>query len=80
MVLRRDIVKDDSENHALFTEQCASALHMTVEKIHNVISRLPCFSGQASDGVSAYTKVKMKDAPELFTSCGRKRDFQGPEF
>ena len=38
---------------------------MTVAKVLDVISRLPGCSGHASDAVSAYTQVEMKDAPEL---------------
>ena len=31
----------------------------------DIISRLPGCAGQAADAVSAYTQVKMKDAPKL---------------
>ena len=31
----------------------------------DIISRLPGFDGQAEDAVSAYTQVKMEDAPIL---------------
>ena len=44
VVLRGDIVKDDSGSYAVFSEGCA---------------------GQAADAVSAYTQVKMEDAPKL---------------
>ena len=64
-VLRCDIVKDDSRNHAVFTEQGASASHMTAAKGLDVNSRLHGCSGQAGDAVSAHSQVKMKDAPEL---------------
>ena len=50
---RGDIVKDDSGSYAVFTEQ------------GNIISRLPGCAGQAADAVSAYTPVKMEDAPSL---------------
>ena len=56
-VLRGDIVKDDSGNHAVFTEQGASASHMTAAKGLDVNSRLHGCSGQAGDAVSAYTQV-----------------------
>ena len=58
-------MKDDSGNYAVFTEQVASASRMTAAKDQDVISRLPECSGHASDAVSAYTQVKMQDAPEL---------------
>ena len=38
---------------------------MTAAKIMDIISRLPGCDGQAADAVSAYTQVKMKDAPKL---------------
>ena len=65
VVLRGDIVKDDSGSDALFTEQGSSASQMTAAKIMDIISRLPGCDGQAADAVSAYTQVKMEDAPKL---------------
>ena len=41
VVLRGDIVKDDSGSYAVFTEQGSSASQMTAAKIMDVISRLP---------------------------------------
>ena len=41
VVLRGDIVKDDSGSHAVFTEQGSSASQMTAAKIMDIISRLP---------------------------------------
>ena len=38
---------------------------MTAAKIMDVIARLPACDGQAADAVSAYTQVKMEDAPRL---------------
>ena len=64
-VLREDIVKDDSGSYAVFIEQRSSASQMLVAKVMDVISRLPRFSGQASDAVSAHTQVKMEDASTL---------------
>ena len=55
VVLRGDIVKDNSDSYAVFTEA----------KIMDIISRLPGCDGQAADAVSAYTQVKMEDAPKL---------------
>ena len=65
VVLRGDIVKDDSGSYAVFTEQGSSASQMTAAKIMDIISRLPGCGGQAADAVSAYTQVKMEDAHKL---------------
>ena len=62
---RGDIVKDDSGSFAVFTEQGSSASQRTAAKVMDIISRLPECAGQAADAVSAYTQVKMKDAPKL---------------
>ena len=64
VVLRGDIVKDDSGSYAVFTEQ-ESASQMTASKIMDIISRLPGCDGQAADAVSAYTQVKIEDAHKL---------------
>ena len=58
-------MKDDSGSYAVFTEQGSSASQMTAAKIMDTISRLPGCAGQAADAVSAYTQVKMEDAPKL---------------
>ena len=61
VVLRGDILKDDSGSYAVFTEQGSSASQMTAAaKIMDIISRLPGCDGQAADAVSAYTPVKWK--------------------
>ena len=65
VVLCGDVVKDDSGSYAVFTEQGSSASQMTAAKVMDSISRLPGCAGQAADAVSAYTQVKMKDAPKL---------------
>ena len=65
VVLRGDIVKDDSGSYAVFTEQGSSASQMTAAKVMDIISRLPGCAGQAADAVSAYTQVRMEDAPSL---------------
>ena len=57
VVLRGDIVKDDSGS-------CAAS-QMTAAKVMDIISRLLGCTGQAADAVSAYTQVKMEDAPKL---------------
>ena len=64
VVLRSDIVKDNSGSYAVFTEQGSSA-QMTAAKDMDIISRLPAYAGQAADAVSAYTLVKMEDAPKV---------------
>ena len=65
VVLRGDIVQDDSGSYEVFTEQGSSASQMTAAKIMDIISRLPCCDGQAADAVSANTQVKMEDAHKL---------------
>ena len=65
VVLRGDIVKDDSGSYAVFTEQGSSAPQMTAAKVMNIISRPPGCAGQAADAVSAQTQVKMEDAAKL---------------
>ena len=64
VVLRGDIVKDDSGSYAVFTEQGSSASEMTAGKVMDIISRLPKCAGQAADAISAETQVKMEDAPQ----------------
>ena len=65
VVLRGDIVKDDSRSYAVFTEQGSSASQMTAAKVMDIISRLPGCDGQAADAVSACSQVKLEDAPKL---------------
>ena len=65
VVLRGDIVKDDSGAYAVFTEQGSSASQMTAAKIMDIISRLPGCDGEAGDAVSAYTQIKIEDAHKL---------------
>ena len=38
---------------------------MTAAKVVDVIARLPECAGQAADAVSAYTQVKLEEAPRL---------------
>ena len=45
VVLRGDIVKDDSVSYAVFTEQGSSASQMTAATIMDIISRLPGCDG-----------------------------------
>ena len=65
VVLRGDIVKDDSGSYAVFTEHGSSASQMTAAKVMDIISRLQGCAGQAADAVSAYTQVKVEDARKL---------------
>ena len=65
VVLRGDIVKDDSGSYAVFAERGSSASLMTAAKVMDLIVRQPDSDGQAADAVSAYTRVKMEDAPRL---------------
>ena len=65
VVLRGDIVKDDSGFYAVFTEQGSSASQMMAAKVMDIISILPGCAGQAADAVSACTQVKMEDAHKL---------------
>ena len=58
-------MKDDAGAHAVFTQQGSSASQMTAAKVMDVIARLPDCDGQAADAISAYTQVKMEDAPRL---------------
>ena len=45
------------------TDQGSSASQMTAAQVMDIISRLPGCAGHAADAVSAYTQVKMEDAP-----------------
>ena len=65
VVLRGDLVKDNSGSYAVFTEQGCSASQVTAAKIMDIISRLQGCDGQAADAVSAHTQVKMEDAHKL---------------
>ena len=66
VVLRGDIVKDDSGSYAAFTEQGASASQMTAAKVMDIISKLRGCDGQTADAVSAFSpQVKMEGAPKL---------------
>ena len=58
-------MKDDSGSYAVFTEQGSSASQMAAAKAMYVTARLPGSAGQFADTVSADTRVKMEDAPEL---------------
>ena len=63
VVFRGDSVKDDTACQAVLTEQGASASQMTAATILGTTS--PTWTGwrEANDAASAYTQVKMQDAP-----------------
>ena len=65
VVLRGDIVRDDSGSYAVFSERGSSESQVTTAKVMVIISRPPGCARQAADEVSAYTHVKMEDAPKL---------------
>ena len=56
VVLRSDIVKDDSGPYAAFTEQGSSGPQMTAAKAVDIFSRLPGCAGQAADAVSNHAR------------------------
>ena len=58
-------MKDDLGSCAVFTEQGSSASQMTAAKVMDILPRQPGCAGQAADAVSAFTQVKMEDAPTL---------------
>ena len=65
VVLRGDVVEDDSRINAAFTEQGSSASQMTAAKALDVSASTWRCAGQASDAVSAHTQVQMENAPTL---------------
>ena len=65
VVLRGDIVRDDSGSYAVFTEQGSSASQRTAAKVVDIISRLPGCAGQAADAVSAYIQVKNRRCSQI---------------
>ena len=50
----------------MFTEQGSSASQVAAAIVMDIISRLPRCAGHPADAVSAYTQVKMEDAPTFF--------------
>ena len=76
VVLRVDIVKDDSGSSAASIEQGSSASQMTAEKVMDIKSRLPGCSGQAEDAVSAFSQVRMEDALALFNKKFQSQNVQ----
>ena len=64
-VLRRDNVKDEGRYRAVFTEQGVSVSQMAAAKFLDAMSKLLGMAGETSDAISAYTRVKMTEAPRL---------------
>ena len=65
VVIRGDVVKDDSGSYAVFTEQGSSASQTTAAKVMDVMSRLPGCAGQAADartGERNSTIIQSRDA------------------
>ena len=56
VVIRGDIVKDDSGSCVVFAEQGSSASHLTAAKVMDIISRLPGCAGQAANAVSVFPR------------------------
>ena len=56
VVLRGDIVEDNSGSYAVFTGQGSSASQMTAAKVMDIISRLPVCARHAAYAVSACTR------------------------
>ena len=54
VVLRGDILKEDSGSYAVFTEQGSSAPQTTAAEVMDIISIMPGCDGQAADAVSAF--------------------------
>ena len=54
VVIRGDIVKDDSGSYAVFIERGSSASQITAAKVMDIISRLPGCAGQAAGAVSVW--------------------------
>ena len=65
VVLRGDIMKDDSRAYAVFTEQGSSVSQMTAANVIDVIARVPDCDGQAADAISAHTQLKLEHDPRL---------------
>ena len=60
-----DNVKDEGWYRAVFTEQGVSVSQMAAAKFLDAMSKLLGVAGETSDAISAYTRVKMTEAPRL---------------
>ena len=63
IVFRGDIVKDENDFYAVFSEQGTSASHMAAAKFLDAIARLPGCKGKDSDAIGAYTQVPLSAIP-----------------
>ena len=63
IVLRGDVVKDDSGSYAVFAEQGSSASQVTAAMVLDAMARPPECAGQVE--VSADTEVKMEHVTRL---------------
>ena len=62
---------ENHEDHVAgngFTSMTDPRPKMTAAKVMDVFARLPDCDGQAADAISAYTQVKLEDAPRLLKS------------
>ena len=73
VVLRGDIVKDDSESYAVFTEQGSSASQMTAAKVMDIISRLPGCDGQADAESHKLFKIPKSECPDIWIRLPRHK-------
>ena len=65
VVLRDDVVRNDSGSNEVLTEQGSSASQMTAVKIMDIISRLSGCDVKAVDAVSAYFQENLEDTRKL---------------
>ena len=65
VVLRGDIVKDDSGSYAVFTEQGSSASQMTAAKVHGYHLQIAGLRWTSSGRSISLYPSKMEDAPKL---------------
>ena len=65
VVLRGDIVKDDSGAYAMFTEQGSSASQMTASKVMDVIPKITSFCKKKKNQRNINLHPHEKDAPRL---------------
>ena len=65
IVFRGDGVKDADGFYAVFTEQGASASHMSATKFVDTVAHFPGNTGEDSDAIGAYTQILLADAARL---------------
>ena len=72
VVLRGDVIKDDSGSYTVLTDRGSSASLVTAARVLDVNS---C-EGAASDAESAYTHLKMEEAPDCQSQNVRLFDLE----